>query len=100
MTGLPAREGSSSTSTDAKNASMSTCRMVGRAGRSATEGQPAEPLGVGDAGRPALLAGELGPMALDCGRLGLNGVRDVHPFVRLEGRREEHRGNLVRRPGV
>src|SRR5277367_4339748 len=100
MTGLPARDGSSSTSTDAKNASMSICKMVGRAGRSVTEGQPAEPLGVSDAGPPALLGrppphglagpavltGELGPMALDCGRLGLHRVADVHPYVGLERR--------------
>ena len=62
---------------------MSTWRMVGTGGRSATEGQPAEPLGVGHAGPPALLrrppphrvagptalAGELGAVALHGGRL-------------------------------
>src|SRR5580693_1833331 len=118
MTGLPASEGSSSTSTDAKNASMSTWRMVGTAlltvpgasgwpggpdgEPSATEGQPAEPLGVGDTGppalldrpsshrlaRPAVLAAELGAVALDRCRLGLDRVGDVDPFVGLERARE------------
>ena len=44
ITGLPARDGSSSTSTDAKNASMSMCRMVGRvrplSHRASTGGTP------------------------------------------------------------
>ena len=93
---------------------MSICKMVGRACGSVAEGQPAEPLGIGDAGPPALLGrpsphrlagpavltGELGPMALDRGRLGLDRVADVHPFVGFEGRREEHRRHLVGGPGA
>src|SRR5580698_4184437 len=103
MTGFPASDGSSSTSTDAKNASMSTCRMVGTSRRSGTEGQPAEALGVRDARPPALLrrpttdrlagptslARELASVALDGRRLRLDGVADVHPVIRLEGAGEQ-----------
>src|SRR5580692_11511536 len=116
MTGLPVRLGLSSTSTAAKNASMSTCRTVGirLRSRSSTEGQPAETLGEAGAGPLALLLGamadgladqplllvELGAMALDRGGLGLDGVGDIDPFVGLEGARQQHGGHLVRWPGV
>ena len=84
------------------------------AGRSATEGQPAEPLGVRDAGPPALLGrpaphrlagppvpvSELGPVALHGRGLGLHSVGDVNPLVGLERGRQEHGGHLVRRAGV
>ena len=77
---------------------MSTWRMVGTGDCSGTEGQPAEPLGVADAGPPALLGGppahrlagppaltgELGPVTLDGGRLDLDRLGDVDPHVGLE----------------
>src|SRR5579863_4432732 len=104
MTGLPDNVGSSSTSTDAKNASMSTWRIVGTERGSGTEGQPAEPFGVRDARPPALLgrpaaygltgptalAGELTAVALHGRNFRLDGVTDVDPVVGLERAREQH----------
>ena len=115
MTGFPASDGSSSTSTEAKKASMSTWRMVGTVGAAqpprvnrrkpsakAHAGPPAllgRPPSYGLAG-PSALLGELRAMALDRGRLGLDGVGDVDPLVGLERSRQQHRRHLVRRTGV
>src|ERR1700722_15056101 len=100
MTGRPTRVGSSRTSTEAKNASMSTWRIVGVPGSvpvlvpgpgpvgSGTKRQAAETLGKGHPGTAALFLGpapyglagppaglgELGAMALDGGRLALHGL--------------------------
>src|SRR5271170_4616603 len=113
MTGRPARVGSSRTSTEAKNASMSTCRMLGVSLRSRTERQPAEALGKGHPGTaalflgpapyglpgPAAWLGELGAVALDGGSLALDGLGHVDPLIGLQRAGQEHGGHLMGRAG-
>src|SRR5580698_7310465 len=98
MTGRPASEGSSSISTDAKNASMSTCRMLGRRVPSATERETAKSLGKESTGAPTLLLcpapdglagppaglGKLRAMTLDRGGLAVDRVGHVDPLVWFE----------------
>src|SRR5580692_9575441 len=98
-TGLPRSVGSSSTSTDAKNASRSTCRI----GASSTVGlledefNAAKGLTVGDADGTAGLLGpleddvangarvasELGGVSEDGLHLGVDGARHVSDHVRF-----------------
>src|ERR1700678_1773405 len=106
MTGRPARVGWSRTSTEAKNASMSTCRMQGVSLRSCMERQPAETLGKGHPGTaalflgsapyglsgPAARPGELGALALHGGGLALDGLGHVDPLIGLQRAGQEHGG--------
>src|SRR5665213_3928739 len=107
MTGRPARVGSSNTSTEAKNASMSTCRITRLC--SSTEAQPPEALGERNPGAPAGVfrgpayrggrplgaVGELAPVAAHCPHLHLDRVGDVHPHVGLEGAGQQDGGDLM-----
>ena len=99
ITGFPAKEGSS---TPPPTQRTRPCRCAGWWGgrplrhRGSTGGtprrSPAGPpalLGRPPSHRlagPAVLAGEMGSVALHRRRLGLDGVADVHPFVRFERR--------------
>src|ERR1700733_5782669 len=105
MTGFPANVGSSSTSTAAKNASISTWRMT----RSSTEQEPSKPFGELDAhplpcalgtqahrrARPLLTVGEPAAMAGPRCPFELDGVGDFHPHVGVERPRQQHRAHLV-----
>src|ERR1019366_784726 len=114
MTGRPTSDGSSRTSTDAKNESMSTCRTVQRSEPSdigsATEPETPKALGIPHPGpAPVLLGalpprpagplpavGELAGVTRHRRHLGLDRGRDVHPYRGLEGARQQRGLDLIR----